>query len=256
MTENRHAFFDSMIMFKRCGLISIRKVDALITAIIIPAMMMLLFVFVFGGAINVGDYDFVSFIVPGIILQCVGQCASFTSMSVNEDLTKGVFDRFRSMPIAKSAVLIGHVLASVVRNMLSTTVVIVIAMLIGFRPVASPLAWFAIVGMLLLYMLAITWISVLFGIIAQSPESAGGLAIFATILPYFSSGFVSVDTIAPVLQGFARNQPMTKVIDTVRALFLGMPVGDSWISATVWCVGIIVCFQVASVWLYSRKISK
>jgi len=243
-------------MFKRCALLSLRKPDALVTSIFVPVFMMLLFVFVFGNAMDVGDFDFINFIVPGIILACIGQGASVTSMSVNEDLTKGIFDRFRSMPVASSAVMTGHVLAALLRNIVSTSAVFGVAFLVGFRPQANFLAWLGVVGVFLLYMLAITWVSLMFGIFAKSPESAAGVAIFMTVLPYLSSGFVPVDSMAPVMQGFARHQPMTPVIDTVRALSLGMPVDGSWLPALLWCVGIIVCSYVAASLLYRRKMSK
>ena len=253
---SKHIIWDSITMFKRCGLIALRKPDALATSIFVPTFMMLLFVFVLGNAMDVGAYDFISFIVPGVILQCIGQCATVTSIVVNEDLTKGIFDRFRSMPIAKSAVMTGHVLAATIRNIIATTTVIGVALLIGFRPQAGFLAWLAIAGLLLLFMMAITWLSLLFGMLVKSAESAGALAVIVTILPYLSSGFVPVESMAPALQGFARHQPMTPVIDTVRALSLGLPVDGQWLPALLWCLGIILCSYLAASWLYRKKMTK
>jgi len=252
----KYMILDSLTMFKRCGLIALRKSDALATSIFVPTFMMLLFVFVFGEAMYVGSYDFTNFIVPGIILTCIGQCATVTSIVVNEDLTKGVFDRFRSMPIAKTAVMNGHVLAAMARNIVATSVVFGVAFLVGFRPQAGVIAWLGIVGILLLYMLAITWVSLLFGIVVKSAETAGTLAVIVTILPYLSSGFVQVESMAPALQGFARNQPMTPVIDTVRALSLDMPADGSWLAAVLWCTGIIVCFYIIASQVYRRKMTK
>ena len=252
----KHLIWDSMTMTRRCNLLSIRKLDSLVMGIIVPTFMMLLFVFVFGNAMDVGDFAFVNFVVPGVIIQCIGQAGAATALSVNEDLTKGIFDRFRSMPIAQSAVLTGHVMAATLRNMLATSVVIGVALLIGFRPQASFVAWLAIAGLLILFMLAITWVTVIFGIAAKSAESAGAVQILTSILPFLSSGFVPVETMTPALQGFARHQPMTPVIDTVRALSMGMPTDGRWIPALIWCVGIIVCSCVAATWLYRRKMAK
>ena len=254
--SSTHLIKDSFSMFRRCMLISLRKPDALVTSIVAPVCMMLLFVLVFGESMNVGGGSFVNFIVPGVLLQCIGQCATFTAMTVNEDLTKGIFDRFRSMPIAKSAVLTGHVLAATARNIIATTAVIGAAFLVGFRPEASFVQWLGIAGVLLLFMLAITWLSVVFGIAVKSTESAGALMIPVTILPYISSGFVPVESIAAGLQSFAQHQPMTPIIDTVRALSMGLTAPtNTWQIAVLWCVGIITGSYLVAVQMYRRRMS-
>jgi len=255
-TPRKYFIHDSLTMFRRCMLITLRNPDALITSIMSPMILMLLFVFVFGSAMDVGDYTFVNFIIPGVILQCIGQCATTTAIAVNVDLTKGVFDRFRSMPIAKSAVLTGHVLAAMARNTIATVLIIGVALLIGFQPEASFVQWLGIAAMLLLFMLAITWLSVIFGIAVKSAESAGALTVPVLILPYVSSGFVPIESMAKGLQAFAQNQPMTPIIDTVRALSMGTPLAtDTMLLPVAWCIGITTVSYLLATQLYKRKMS-
>lgn len=160
-----------------------RNVDVLITTIVLPIMLMLLFVYVFGGAMQTGNVAYVNYVVPGILLLCIGYCASSTGVSVNQDINKGIIARFRSMPIVQSSVLVGHVVAALLRNGLATTLVLLVALLVGFRPQAAWQAWLAVIGLLALYTLAITWISVLFGLLAQSPEGAGAFSVIVLFLP-------------------------------------------------------------------------
>ena len=255
MTNTKKLFLDSKTMFHRCQLSAMRKPDTIVTSIFVPVIMMLLFVFVFGGAMEVGEFSFVNFIVPGVILQCISQCAASTAVTINDDMTKGIFDRFRSMPIAKSAVLTGHVLAAMVRNIITTVVVFLVAFLIGFRPSASFTDWLLIAGVLLLFMLAFTWISVIIGVVAKNSESASGMTILAALLPYLSSGFAPIDTMPAALRVFATHQPMTPVIDTVRALTLGFPLDGSLMPAILWCAGISIVCAIIGTRLYQRKMT-
>jgi len=233
-------FYDSWIMFKRCMKIALRSPEALVQATVTPIFLMLLFGAVFGNITDVGSYNYVDFIIPGIILQAVAQATSYIAININTDMNKGIVDRFRSMPISKSALLIGHAGASIIRNVITTTLIIVTALAIGFRPQADFTDWLIIAGVLLLSASAITCFAVLCGLKAKTPEGASGLMFPLFILPFISSGFAPVDTMHVAIRWFAEFQPMSPIINAVRALMLGYPAGnDLWI-AIAWTVGISV----------------
>jgi ABC-2 type transport system permease protein len=242
-------------MFRRCLLTSLRNPDTIATAIFVPAIVMLLFGLIFGNIMDVGEYSYIDFIVPGIILQTVAQAVAASAINVNNDMKKGIIDRFRSMQIAKSAVLTGHVFASVVRNIIATSIVIGVAVAIGFRPQAGLFCWLLIAGILILYMLAITWIAVICGLIAKTPESAGTMPFLLFILPYVSSGFAPVESMPRWLQVFAENQPMTPIINTLRNLMLNAPVGNELPVALGWSAGIIIVTFILAVQLYKKKLT-
>jgi len=253
--QKSNVIIDSWIMFRRCLRTSLRNPEAFGQAILVPAFVMLLFGAVFSNIVDVGDYSYINFIVPGIILQTIAQGAASTAISVNNDMKKGIIDRFRSMPISKSAVLTGHVLAAVMRSMITSAVAIGIAVAIGFRPQAGILDWLVILGILVLFILAITWISVICGLIAKTPESAGTYPFALFILPYVSSGFAPVETLPASIRWFAAHQPMTPIIDSLRALMLGQPVGNALPLALIWSVGIIALTFFIAVTIYKRKLS-
>ena len=241
-------------MTGRCILLSKRNIDTLLTSFILPVLMMVLFVYVFGGAMNVGDLSYVNYIVPGIILQCIGQCAATTAISVNNDLRNGIIDRFCTMPIQKPSILNGHVLGAVLRNLLTTVIVIAVAFLVGFRPLAQPVDWLIAAFIILLYIIAISWISVFLGIQASSPEGAGSFAVFAVVLPYLSSGFVPIDTMPAFLMIFAKYQPMTPIIESLRTLLLGGSVNmATLLTALIWCVCLAILFCFLSSKAFRRK---
>jgi ABC-2 type transport system permease protein len=216
-----------------------RQLDALLMSLMLPIMLMIVFVYLFGGAIQTGT-KYVTYVVPGVMLLCAGFGSATTAVSVTNDLSGGIIDRFRSMDISGTAVLNGHVVASAVRNLASTVVVFGVAFLIGFRPHAGAAAWLAAIGVLLAFVLAISWLAAAFGVLAKTPEAAGGFSFFVMFVPYASSAFVPIDTMPSWLHGFARNQPVTPVIETVRALLLDQPVGDSAWLALTWCGGLLV----------------
>jgi ABC-2 type transport system permease protein len=246
---------NTWVMFKRCLITSLRNPENIGTAIFVPAIVMMLFGLIFGNVMDVGDYSYIDFIVPGIIMQTVAQAVTSVAISVNNDMNKGIIDRFRSMQISKSSVLNGHVLSAIVRNMIATAVVIGVAIAIGFRPQAGFLDWLIITFILALYMLAITWIAVICGLIAKTPESAGTMPFLLFVLPYISSGFVPVETMPRALKWFAENQPMTPIIDSLRALMLNMPAGrDLWVGI-IWCVGITIVTFMIAVQIYKRKLT-
>jgi ABC-2 type transport system permease protein len=240
------------VMAGRCLRLSARNLDAVLTSLLLPVMLLLLFVYLFGGAIQTGT-RYVTYVVPGVLLLCAGFGASMTAVSVTTDMTGGIIDRFRSLDVAGSSVLAGHVAASVVRNLASTVLVFGVAFLIGFRPGAGPLDWAAAAGVLLLFILAVSWLSAAFGLLARSPEAAGGFSFFVMFLPYPSSAFVPIDTMPAWLHGFAANQPVTPVIETLRGLLLGIPAGSSPARAVAWCLGILVASVAVSGMLFRRR---
>ncbi|MEG0736277.1 MAG: ABC transporter permease [Longicatena sp.] len=246
---------DTKTMTIRCLRISFRNTDTIVTSVLIPVLMMLLFSYVFGGAMDVGDGSYVNYIVPGILIQCIGQGVSNTSISVSNDVHKGIVDRFCTMPICKSSILMGHAIESILRSTMSTILVIIVAFVVGFRPSANIMGWALIFVVLLLYIVMISWLSIYFGILAKSAEGAGAFAVFAIVLPYISSGFVPVDTMPKLLRIFAEHQPMTPIIDTIRSLSLGTALDvQTVIVAIVWCIALGILFYILSIRLFKRKI--
>ncbi|RZS44698.1 ABC-2 type transport system permease protein [Herbihabitans rhizosphaerae] len=235
---------DWTTMIGRCLRVSRRNPEAIIISLALPIMLMLLFVYLFGGAINTGT-AYVTYVVPGVLLLCAGFGCSITAQTVSHDLNTGVIDRFRSMDVSGAALLAGHVVASLARNVVATTLVLVVAFLIGFRPNAGLADWLAAGGILLLFMLMMSWLAAAVGLLTKSPEGAGGFTFFVSFLPYPSSAFVPVHTMPSWIQGFAENQPITPVIESLRALLLGLPVGSHPLHAILWCVGLLA----VSIWL-------
>jgi ABC-2 type transport system permease protein len=232
-----------------------RALDTLFIGILLPVLMLLLFVYVFGGAIDPGG-AYLTYVVPGIVLLCAGYGAAAAGVPVANDMTTGAIDRFRSLPILRSAVLIGHVTASLIRNLCSTVLVLAVAFAIGFRPTDDPLDWLLALAVLTLFILAMSWISVCFGLVASSVESASSFSFVVLFLPYLSSAFVPVETMPVVLRGFAEHQPMTPVIETLRGLMIGTPVAASAWTAVAWFGGLlIVAYAVATV-LYTRRTAR
>ena len=243
---------DSLIFIGRSLRHSVRSVDALVTAIMLPVAILLMFVYVFGGAIDAGGL-YVDYVVPGIILLCAGFGAASTAVYVARDLQTGIIDRFRTMPLRSGAVITGHVISSLVRNLLATGVVIGVALLVGFRPTTDFGGWVAAVGVIALYILTITYLFAAIGLAAGSPEAASGYGFIILFLPYLSSAFVPVDTLPEWLQWIAENQPITPVIEAIRGLLMDVPLGDSAWWAVGWCVVIIVGSAAWGAWLFRRK---
>jgi ABC-2 type transport system permease protein len=250
-----NAIFDSWVMFKRCLFISLRNPEALLVATIVPFLLMFLFGTVFGNIANVGDMNYIDFIVPGIILQSLGQSSQYSAMNMTTDMTKGIIDRFRTLSISKTAVLIGHTGAGVVRNSISTLIIIGTAFLLGFRPQGNFRDWLLVIGLLTIVNIAISLLAVMCGLLSKTVEGSSGLMLPLFILPFVSSGFVPVDSMDRGLKLFAEIQPMTPIIDSFRALTLGLPFGDSLWTALIWCVGIIIAAFTLSIQIYQRRIS-
>jgi ABC-2 type transport system permease protein len=246
------AVSDSLTMIGRSVRLSRRNVDTLIMAIVLPLLLMLLFVTVFGGAISTRT-EYLNYVVPGILLLCTGYGAASTAMSVASDMTTGMIDRLRSLPIHSGAVLTGHVVASVARNALSTTVVLAAALAMGFRPQAGPLEWLFAVLLLAGYVLALSWLAAGLGVLARTVESASTFSFVMLFIPYLSSAFVPTETMPAVLRPISENQPVTPVIETVRGLLAGTPVGDSGWTAVAWTVVLLTGSVVFAVAMFRRK---
>jgi len=245
-------FVDTRVMIGRSVRHSLRNVEALLTSVILPVVIMLLFVTVFGGAIQTGA-RYVDYVVPGIILLCAGFGSASTAVTVVNDLTNGIVKRFRTMPMSSAAVLVGHVTASVARNVVATSLVVGVAFLVGWRPNATPVEWLASAAIVLLFVGAISWASAAVGVLVKTPDAANGFTFMLLFLPYISSAFVPTDTLPSYLQGFARNQPATPVIETLRGLWMGTPIGNQAWSAVAWCLGILVVSYLASSILFRRR---
>lgn len=253
--SKRNLLFDSMIMFKRCLLISLRNPETILVAILVPFILMLLFGTVFGSIANIGGFNYIDFIVPGIILQSIGQSSQYSAMNVAADITTGINDRFRTMSISKSAVLIGHTGAGVVRNTISTIIIIGTAFILGFRPQANVGNWAVVIGLLILVNIAVSLIGVLCGLLSKSVEGASSLMLPLFILPFISSGFAPVDTLSSSIRWLAKIQPMTPIINSIRSLTLDLPLENNLVLAFTWCVGIIIAAYFTSLHLYKSKVS-
>ncbi|NEA33944.1 ABC transporter permease [Streptomyces sp. SID13031] len=249
------AVSDVTTMVERSVRLSRRNVDTLFVSILLPLLMMALFVYVFGGAIDTGT-QYINYVVPGILLLTTGYGAASTAMAVADDMTTGMIDRLRSLPIRSFAVLTGHVAASVARNAVSTTIVILASLAMGFRPNAGLVDWLAAIGLLLLYVIALSWLAAALGVIAKSVESASALSFFMLFLPYLSSAFVRTETMPGFLQPISRHQPITPVIEAVRSFLTGTPLGSSgWIALT-WCGGLLVFSTGLATVLYRRRTTR
>lgn len=232
--------------------LSRRNVEALTTSLMLPVMLMLMFVYLFGGAIDTGT-KYVTYVVPGVLLLCAGFGASLTAVSVSHDMAGGIIDRFRSLDVGGPELLSGHVVASVVRNAISTALVFGVAFAIGFRPDASTLDWLAVALLMVLYITAMSWFAAAIGLFAKSPEAASGFTFLVMFLPYASSAFVPIDSMPSWIQHFARHQPVTPITETLRALLLNGDAGAHAVAALLWCCGLLAASIFASVLLFRRR---
>lgn len=248
---------DSKTMFVRSLKLSFRHPSTIGLSLLMPATLLAVFVYVFGGAMDVGGYSVVDYIVPGIILLTIGQGAPSISVRLTNDVAKGVIDRFRTMPIAQSSLLVGHVAATVLQSIVTTAIAVLVSILVGFRSQAGLAGWLIVAGIVVLYIIMMMWLAVLIGMYAKTAEEASGLMTLIGVLPFLSSGFVPTETMPPILRIFAENQPMTSIIDTVRSLLLNEPLPDRTLhTALLWCVGLAIVFWVAALHMYKRKTTK
>ncbi|MEE2524427.1 ABC transporter permease [Pseudarthrobacter sp. J75] len=252
---SQHFLGDTSVLLGRSMRHIFRSVDTIITTAITPIALMLLFVYVFGGAIMAGGGNYVNYLLPGIMLIAIASGIAYTALRVFTDMTSGIFERFQSMPIARSSVLWAHVLTSLVANGLSLVIIVLIALAMGFRTSAGVLEWLAVIGILALFTLALTWIAIIAGLSAKSVDGATGFSYPMIFLPFISSAFVPTETMPGPVRAFAENQPVTSIVNTIQDLFSGQPVGsDIWV-ALAWCVGILVAAYVFAMMAYRRKIN-
>ena len=252
---NTHVFSDTSVMLGRSLRHVTRSTDTIITVTIMPIAFLLLFVYVFGGAIRTGTDNYVNYLLPGILLIAIASGISYTAFRLFNDLQSGIFERFHSMPIARSSVLWGHVLTSLVSNAISVAAIVLVALLMGFRSSAGVLAWLAVAGILLLFTLTLTWIAVIAGLSAKSTDGAAAFSYPIIFLPFISSAFVPTASMPAPVRAFAENQPVTSIVNTIRALFEQQPVGnDIWVALS-WCVGILVVAYVFAMVVYRRKMA-
>jgi ABC-2 type transport system permease protein len=250
-----HYFGDTAVLTGRTLRHVTRSVDTIITTAVMPIAMMLLFVYVFGGAIDTSTKSYVNYMLPGILLITIASGIAYTAARLYTDMASGIFERFQSMPIARPSVLWAHVLTSLGANVVSLVIVVGVALAMGFRSGAGVLAWLAVAGILVLFTLALTWIAVIAGLSASTVEGAGAFSYPLIFLPFISSAFVPTDTMPGPVRVFAENQPVTSIVNTIRDLFTQQPVGnDSW-TALAWCVGILVVAYPAAMATYHRKIA-
>ncbi len=252
---NAHFLSDTAVLTGRSLRHITRSMDTIITTTIMPIAFMLLFVFVFGGAIDSGPGPYVNYLLPGILLITVASGVSYTAFRLFLDMNSGIFDRFHSMPIARSSVLWAHVTTSLVAILMSLVVVVLTALLIGFRSGAGALAWLAVTGILALFTLALTWLAVIPGLSAKTADGAVVFSYPLIFLPFISSAFVPTDTMPGPLRAFAEYQPVTSIVNAIRDLLTQQPVGtDIWV-ALAWCVGLLVGAYLVAMGIYRRKIS-
>jgi ABC-2 type transport system permease protein len=250
-----HSFGDTAVLLGRSLRHITRSPDTIITTAIMPIALLLLFVYVFGGAIRHGSGSYVTYLLPGILLITIAMGISYTAVRLFTDMQGGIFERFQSLPIARSSALWSHVLTSLAANLISLVIVVLVAIGMGFRSGAGALAWLAIAGILVLFTLALTWIAVIAGLSAKTVEGAGAFAYPLIFLPFISSAFVPTGTMPGPVRAFADNQPVTSIVNTIRDLLAQQPAStDIWI-ALAWCLGILIVAYALAMATYHRKIA-
>jgi ABC-2 type transport system permease protein len=252
---NKHFFGDTAVLLGRSLRHITRSLDTIITTTIMPIAFLLLFVYVFGGAIKHGSGTYVTYLLPGILLITIASGISYTAFRLFLDMRSGIFERFQSMPIARSSVLWAHVLTSLIANIISLVVVVLVAVGIGFRSGAGVLAWLAVAGILILFTLALTWIAVIPGLTAKSADGASAFSYPLIFLPFISSAFVPTATMPGPVRAFADNQPVTSIVNTIRDLLAHQPASTGIWTALAWCLGILIVAYALATATYHRKIA-
>ena len=252
---NKHFLGDTAVLLARSLRHIARSPDTIITTAVMPIALLLLFVYVLGGAIRHGSDTYVTYLLPGILLITIASGISYTALRLFTDMQGGIFQRFQSMPIARSSVLWSHVLTSLVANLISLVVVVLVAVAMGFRSGAGVLAWLAVAGILLLFTLALTWVAVIPGLSAKSVDGAGAFAYPIVFLPFISSAFVPTGTMPGPVRAFANNQPVTSIVNTIRDLIAQKPVSGSIWTSLAWCVGVLALGYALAMVTYHRKIA-
>jgi ABC-2 type transport system permease protein len=253
MTTN--FFADTTVLLGRSLRHITRSMDTIITTTLMPIAFLLLFVYVFGGAIHTGTGRYVDYLLPGILLITIASGIAYTAFRLFTDTQSGIFERFQSMPIARSAVLWAHVLTSLVANVISLVVVVLVALLMGFRSGAGVLDWLAVAGILVLFTLTLTWLAVIPGLTAKTTDGASAFSYPLIFLPFISSAFVPTQTMPGPVRAFADNQPVTPIVNTIRDLWTGQPVSSSIWIALAWCLGVLIVAYALAMATYHRKIA-
>jgi ABC-2 type transport system permease protein len=251
----KHFVGDTAVLTGRSLRHILRSPDTIITTAITPIAMLLLFVYVFGGAIDTGGTKYVNYLLPGILLITVASGIAYTAYRLFIDVSGGIFERFQSMPISRSAVLWAHVLTSVVANLISLVLVVLVALAMGFRSEAGVLAWLGVTGILVLFTLTLTWLAVIPGLTAKSADGVSGFSYPLIFLPFISSAFVPTSGMPGPVQAFAEHQPVTSIVDTLRNLYAGQPVGTDIWTALAWCVGLLLVAYAFAMSTYRRKVA-
>ena len=249
------ALHDTVTLFGRSMRHIRRSPDTIITVAIMPIAFLLLFVYVFGGAIDAGTDNYVNYLLPGILLIAIASGISYTAVRIFSDMQKGIVTRLHSLPVARSSVLWAHVLTSLVSNAISLAIIIGVALVMGFRSGADVGAWLAAVGILVLFTLALTWLAVVPGLTAKTIDGAAAFSYPLIFLPFLSSAFVPTDTMPGPVRAFAENQPVTSIVNTLRALLEQQPVGNGVWTALAWCAGILIIAYALAMVAYRRKIA-
>jgi ABC-2 type transport system permease protein len=252
---NKHFLSDTSALLGRSLRHILRSPDTIITTAITPIVMLLMFVYVFGGAIETGGVKYVNYLLPGILLITVASGVAYTALRLFTDVSSGIVERFQSMPIARSAVLWGHVLTSLIANLISLVLVVLVALAIGFRSGAGVGAWLAVLGIIVLFTLAVTWLAVSAGLAAKSPDGAGAFAYPLLFLPFVSSAFVPTTGMPGPVEWFAEHQPVTSIVNTLRNLYADQPLGNDLWTALAWCVGLLVVAWALALRTYHRKLA-
>ncbi len=252
----RYAVADSYVLAKRSILHIVRSLDQVMSLIMFPIMFMLLNRYVLGGAIDTGDVSYSNYLFAGILVQTLAFGANYTTINLAVDMKEGITDRFRSLPMNNAAVVVGHIISDLFRNVISGVIIVVIGFMIGFRPNASLVEWMLVIGLSIVFTLAISWLSAIMGLLVKSLEAAQWMG-FVLIFPltFISSAFVPTETMPAALRAFAENQPVTLVIDSIRGWLVGTPVGNEPWLALLWCVVIIVVSVPITAWLFRRRSS-
>lgn len=244
---------DTLVMAKRSLRHTVRSMDTIITVLATPIAMMLLFVYVFNGLFDTGSIDPINYVTPGIILMCILSGIAYTAFRLNNDIQKGIIGRFKTMPVAPSSILGGHAISSVISNLVSVVIILLIALLVGFRSEAGIAEWLVFGGILLLFTIATTWTAIMFGLLAKTAEGSGAFSYVFLLLLFVSPAFIVTEKLNHVVRTFAENQPMTPIIETMRSLLTHGTIGDkAWI-ATGWCILLFVVSYMIALRIYKRK---
>lgn len=240
MYKLKYAISDCLVMANRSIKHMIRNFELVINVLVLPIVLLLLFVLVFGGAMNVGDAKYIDYVAAGVIVLCITQCSAISAVSITTDVKQGIFERFKSMPVFRPSIIAGHFASSLIKCVFTAIVLVAVSFMIGFKTKADFNQWLLIVGIIVLYSVAITLISIFIGLIANSPDGATGYAYILNVLPYLSSAFAPTETMSDKVKVFVENQPLTHVIDALRELFLGSYNWESIKLALIWILGLML----------------